>query len=210
MYTLVYKDVLAILKSKATVPSLICIGAALVAMHGSSPVGLFLLCMPTYYFVAYSGMYDYKYAQERFYLSLPVSRSEWILSRYLSCLLVAFATLLLAFAAGSAGSFLGLPVCAPEAVDAVLAIFASCLTTGISLPFQFRLGYDKTRWINFIVMIVNSVAVSAAREMMRPENSIVTERITSLIMLSSIVAIALAVQAVSFAVSCALFAHREF
>lgn len=130
MYTLVYKDVLAILKSKATVPSLICIGAALVAMHGSSPVGLFLLCMPTYYFVAYSGMYDYKYAQERFYLSLPVSRSEWILSRYLSCLLVAFATLLLAFAAGSAGSFLGLPVHAPEAVDAVLAIFASCLTIG--------------------------------------------------------------------------------
>lgn len=210
MRTLVYKDLLAMIRSKAVVPSLLCMAAGLVAMHSGSPVGLFLLFMPTYYFAAYSGMYDFKYAQERFFLSLPVSRNSWVLSRYLSCLLVAFASLALAVAAGSAGSLLRLPVRAPGALDSSLVVLTACLTCGLSLPFQFRLGYEKTRWINFVVMIANSSAVSIVRELSRSERGIVTIGISEWAAAACIAAAGTALAAVSYAVSCAFFSRREF
>lgn len=158
------KDLVPQWKSKGMLTGIICVvAAAYFAGTGSSVAAVFLF-VPAYYAASYSSMYDYRYNQERFFLSLPVTRPEWVVSRYLSILAYFAAALCLAAVAGLAGSIAGLPLAPPSNALAASAFAATAFYLAFSLPVYFALGYERYKWLNFVIMILSAVISSIAQE----------------------------------------------
>lgn len=164
MRSLILKDLLPQWKSKGMVTGLICVVAAAYFAKSGSSVAAVLLFVPAYYAASYSSMYDYRYNQERFFLSLPVTRPEWVASRYLSILVYFAAALALSVAFGLAARAAGLPFAPPSLPLAASAFAAASFYLALSLPAYFALGYERYKWLNFIIMIASAVISSIAQE----------------------------------------------
>ena len=214
MFSLVYKDLLPQWKSKGMLTGLICVIAGLFFAHSGSPVAAVLFYVPTYYAASYAAMYDYKFAQERFFLSMPVSRAEWVVSRYLSILAYFVGAIAIGVALGNLASLLGLPFSPPGFELCATAFAATAFYIGLSLPLYFRLGYERYKWLNFILMILSAI-VSSAKQAIDGASINASLPVTIVISTSPTASLAIiGASALFLALSCALsvreFSKREF
>ena len=149
-------------------------------------------------------------------VTLPVSRKEFVLEKYvlglLSGLFVTFLTAGVMLAAGllapGKARFFGVP--------GMLIVFAcGCLCMALELPVIFRFGTTKGRiWMIAVMAIVGGLAGASASltgqgDMARADAGQIMESMTGF-PAAGVLAEALAIAAVSFVISLKFYEKREF
>jgi len=216
VFSLILKDLLPQWKSKAMLPGVISILAGCYFLHSGMMLAVFMLFIPTYTSYTYASAYDYKYNQERFFLSLPVSRTQWVIARYLSALVVFAVSLIVAGGVGLLGLALSLPFAPPSLGVIALECLILSFYLGIAFPAYFKLGYVKSRWVNFVVMILVAIVSSALSGVSEVSGAvgaadagILTSKIDPGLIVFGLAA-SLAAMAASLGISLIIFRKREF
>ncbi|WP_053956427.1 ABC-2 transporter permease [Inediibacterium massiliense] len=114
------------------------------------------ICMVGYTMMMYTTAYDDKNNSEVLLNSLPISRSNIVLSRYLSIFIFAGVGVLSMMIAGFIlKSFHLLHVSKMiEFEDLFGAIFALCFISFLYLPIYFKYGYIKAKMFNLILFAI--------------------------------------------------------
>ncbi len=174
MLKLVSKDFRLIAGTRMTliIVGILCVAAA-GTLSSNATYAYFASFMTAYMMVNYLNAYDFRYKTEVLFRSLPVRGELIVGSRYVSIL--AFLTgpialiLLLRLIMCLAGIFPIGELARPEFLVQVFCI--GIVYFSIFLPFYYKLGYMKCRWVNFIGMIfvygVPVAVVKSAEELMK-------------------------------------------
>lgn len=169
MLTLVYKDFLLQRGAKSFIYMLV---MPVVSAFAFSTDALYVI-MPyiagSYLYIVYANALDDKYKSENIFISMPVKRSSIVGAKYLGM----FAYMIVFLAAVSVLSLLiRLFVPGFEAVTTiswsliVQFIIIAAVYYGILFPLYFKLGYIKSRWVNYIAMIFSAgIYITATKGM---------------------------------------------
>jgi len=158
MIPLVYKDIILQKSSKMSLFILagLCVAASVALTTNPTP-SYFAIIMTAYMMMNYVHAYDFRYKTEALFRSLPVSRNLLAGSRYVSSFIF-LATplaviLILRLILCAAGMFSLTALVRAEFLIQITGI--ALLYFSIYLPFYFKFGYMKCRWVNFIGMAVS-------------------------------------------------------
>jgi ABC-2 type transport system permease protein len=169
MQALLYKDWSILKKTRALYFSLFYFFIIIPTMQKGSIIPDnystdFFFIFVVYLLFSYLTAYDYKYNGHMFVPAFPVSKKKIVEARYaftIITFLICLAVLLLVKAAvliigKQQPSFQGL--INYEQTGVLFLIFG--LFFGVILPVYYKLGYQKTRWLMFIAMIIAVVIPS--------------------------------------------------
>ena len=98
------------------------------------------------------------------YGSLPVTRTQIILSKYLNSLFVLVLSILLLYGVSLAGSAFGATLIAPELL--LGSLIAGVLFISVMLPFVLVLGANKSRIIVLILYMISFSAVTSLQDVL--------------------------------------------
>lgn len=132
-------------------------------VSGDGGLSFVLVFLPCYMVEGYARAYDYRYGQDEFCLSLPVSRRDFVAARYLLVWVVTAGTLLVLALLGAAVRAAGAVSSGVPAIFAVRLIVVVALFTGIQLPLYFRFGYMKSRILPIVLFAGIGAVVGALR-----------------------------------------------
>jgi ABC-type transport system involved in multi-copper enzyme maturation permease subunit len=220
VFSLLLKDLLPQLKLRFTWFSPLFVALGCLLCHQGSAWAYFILFIPTYYLVIYADSYDYKFNQEHFFLSCPIARWQWVLSKYALPLISLVLTVALAFIIGWIGGLLGAPLSIPSPGTLSLLLVTTALYLGVYFPFTFKLGYGKSRWVNFIAIAIGGAiagsTVAVQEQLALPQGGYSLSGIMAHVLRGSslsllwLALVSLIILTVSFFISSALFRRREF
>lgn len=122
-------------------------------------ISLLSLCLFIYIYIKSIFSLDEKYRIEKYYASLPVRRSEIVLSRYGGVVVISAIYLLIANLVNRVFIFfnfsLGVEKTQPLPADYIILVFLILsFFTSLTFPFYFRFGIAKAKWISMILFIV--------------------------------------------------------
>lgn len=147
--------------------------------------------------------YDEKAKWDKYALTMPVTRAEIVLSKYLLTLLVALAGLLCSLIFG-----LAVDLSFRESLtEALMVVSAGLLLTAVMLPLIFHLGVEKGRVALFIVLLVPTlliVLLSRIGRLPSPGEALVQTLLWSLPLAAA------GLFAASYAAALALYRRREW
>ncbi len=147
MIGLIVKDILTIRKYFKTVGVVFLIWCVIFIPRGSVGVLAAMFCIMTVMVAVNSMGYDEAAKWDRLALTMPLTRRELVLSKYLLMLLLGLAGCLLALLLGFAASFF-IPVNLGEMlVTAAVSFLVALLYASIVLPFIYKLGVEKARLV---------------------------------------------------------------
>lgn len=165
MLTLVYKDFLLQRGGKSIVYMFI---MPVISAFALSTEILFVI-MPfiagSYLYIVYANALDDKYNTEKSLLSMPIKRSQIVIAKYLGILfyLTAFYMVVLIL---SISFVLIIPSYSSTALmglgHLVQFITVGSLYYSVFFPIYFKLGYQKSRWANYISMVASLGLLTAA------------------------------------------------
>ncbi len=161
--TLVLKDLLPIKREKSV---LLWIAASLanVFLIGSGSFwSYYLAIIPFYVIETYARAYDFRYGQDLYYLSLPVSRKDFVLARYLLVWTIVASTLVITAALGGILALAGTGAHPMTASFAGKVALAAALFSGLQLPVYFKFGYMKSRFINIVLFALLFGSIGALK-----------------------------------------------
>ena len=159
MLSLVYKDFLLQRGAKSFVYMLV---MPVISVFASSNDMIYLV-LPyiagSYLYIVYANALDDKYGTERTLIAMPVGRDKIVAAKYLSMLIymtayLAVVCLLSAVLKAVLPSYGDGPVLSAPVFVQFFTIAG--LYYGIFFPLYFRLGYQKSRWVNYISMIASA------------------------------------------------------
>jgi hypothetical protein len=153
---LVSRDLLVQKRQRTLVlPALLSITSAIV-LPKAPTFAVGTIIMASYFIVVYVNAYDFKYNAELGYRSLPISRASLVVARYLGVVVFALASLAISITASTIFQAVGLfEVDYGWTLPLVgLAFCTLSLYYAVFFPVYFKLGYMKSRWANYILLIV--------------------------------------------------------
>lgn len=169
MFNLIMKDI-RIQKKDKTVFMFILLNIVNAFIFQNNCATTILLCFLSIYLLAvYANAYDFKYNSELMINSLPVNRKVVVAAKYLSVFLFLICAILITLIVGSLLHFIA-PNLVSKTIDIntiFLEFFIVCIYFSIFFPFYYKLGYLKSRWVNFIIMAVLSSLISFANEILK-------------------------------------------
>jgi len=166
MLNLIRKDILIQKREKTIVFALLLGAAAAVLLPNSPTFAIGNIIVATYLMTVYVNAYDYKYNAEIAFVSLPIRRRDMVIGRYISVFLFALFVLFFSMMA----SFL---FCVTGWFDVTegwnlplvgLLILAVALYYTVFLPLYFAVGYLKSRWANYLSLVVTYGALGILQE----------------------------------------------
>ncbi|MBW9173622.1 ABC-2 transporter permease [Clostridium estertheticum] len=169
MFNLIMKDI-RIQKKDKTVFMFFLLNMVNTFIFQTNYATTILLCFLSIYLLAvYANAYDFKYNSELMINSLPVNRKVVVAAKYLSVFLFLICAIVITLIVGSLFHFV-----APNLVSKTIGIntiflefFIVCIYFSIFFPFYYKLGYLRSRWVNFIIMAVLSSLISFANEILK-------------------------------------------
>lgn len=206
MKALIYRDIMLIAKSKVVYISFFLIllllpqdlGISVLNKVSSSMVLLFLI----YIFYSYITAYDYKYDGLKFSSTMPVSRREIVISRYLFlCITFIIYGALYAIIKGSIHYINGHEILTILS-DLGRYFLLFSIFFSIVIPLYYKFGYMNMRWAMFCGMIVVGIGsglLSIITSIINPPFLFFISLITGTIMLL-----------LSSNLSCVFFSRKEF
>jgi len=166
MFTLVLKDWrLQRGGGKAFVYCLLMPVAGTFALSAGTVFSIMPFLAGAYMFVTYAASMDDKYRTESAFLSMPLTRRDVVLAKYLSVgsyvaayflILLAFTPLIRFFIPGFS------EMAVFSASHAVQFITMAALYYSIFFPLYFKLGYMKSRWANYGALLASGGLFAAA------------------------------------------------
>ncbi|BAF58458.1 MAG: ABC-2 transporter permease [Pelotomaculum sp.] len=181
---------------------------------------MFAMCVfaLSYMMIITSCAYDDKNKTDVMLNSLPLSRTEIVFARYLSAAVFFAVTVVVYMAVVFLSNIAGTPfkVFPPTAESFTGTVVAVSLLTGIYFPLYFKMGYIKSRYVNFILFFGFFFGISALGDMLRKGdtnlnnlNDFIGNYTDVQIMACSLIFSALFMTA-SFALSLKFYRGREF
>lgn len=154
MFNLILKDIL--IQKKNILYMFLYIAIAFAVMDGLGSTSLYILITTTIAFQLSYGAFaiDEKTKGDRIIASLPVSRRDIVLSKYLSMIVFAAGSVAVMSAVGIIGNmfnmkFIRLNYITFSEVKAIL--FICIFLSSINYPLNFILGYTKAKVLSFII-----------------------------------------------------------
>ncbi|HOV80278.1 MAG TPA: ABC-2 transporter permease [Bacillota bacterium] len=181
---------------------------------------MFAMCVfaLSYMMILTSCAYDDKNKTDVMLNSLPLSRTEIVLARYLSAAVFFAVTVVVYMAVVFLLNVAGTPFkdFSPTAESFTGAVLTVSLLTGIYFPLYFKMGYIKSRYVNFVLFFGFFFGISALGDMLREGNTVLSSlnnflgnftdaRITACSLIFSVLYLA-----ASFALSLKFYRGREF
>ncbi|MGV8983288.1 ABC-2 transporter permease [Clostridium sp.] len=168
MFNLIMKD-LRIQRKDKTVFIFLFLNILNIFIFQNNYASTILLCFLSIYLLAvYANAYDFKYNSELMINSLPVNRTIVVAAKYLSVFVFLICAILITLIMGSLLHFI-----APTLVNKTISIntifiefFIICTYFSVFFPFYYKLGYLKSRWVNFIIMAVMGSLISFSNEIL--------------------------------------------
>ncbi|MBI9101604.1 MAG: ABC-2 transporter permease [Spirochaetales bacterium] len=159
MFTLVYKDFLLQRGAKSFVYMLVMPVVSAFAFATDLLYVILPFIAGSYLYIVYANALDDKYRAEKMFIAMPVKRSTIVVAKYMGifCYLVVF------LLAVSILSFL-IKAFIPGYSDMetfTMEHFVQFLTIdviyyGVFFPLYFKLDYQKSRWVNYIAMLLSA------------------------------------------------------
>ena len=123
-----------------------------------SGIGLYVLCpiVTTYFFITYAANYDDKNKSEMVLNSLPLKRSDIVISKYISIFVFVTIGIIYSTLIGCIGKTTGLAIFTGSIslLDIVLVLMGGCIFGAMFFPTYFKFGYVKTRIFNTILFMI--------------------------------------------------------
>lgn len=219
MYNLIIKDILV--QKKTVLFSLIYILFFFVVFKGLG-AGMFTAAVVafTYMLVQTSCAYDDRNKSDIMINSLPVKRSSIVLSKYLSVYVFMFLGTVAYIVFSNIIQLIGLPLgIYPLTLEGIAGgVFAVTLLNSIYLPALFKVGYIKSKILNFVLFFGFFFGASSLVNMVmqNKDNALVQTFITFFNSLSEfsvillMVVILILIIGVSFSLSVRFYKNREF
>lgn len=153
MYSLLIKDILVQKKQFFLSLFLVVLYTLLFSNMGGAILSVFAL---PYLLVITTVAYDDKDKAEVVLNSLPIDRSLIVMERYISVFLFAAIGIIEYTFVEVIADFLKIPIAMdPLTIKSIGGILLGItIYYGIYLPLLFKLGYMKTKWINFVMFFV--------------------------------------------------------
>ncbi|MBW9147220.1 ABC-2 transporter permease (plasmid) [Clostridium sp. CM027] len=210
MFNLIMKDIRIQRKDK-TVFIFLFLNILNIFIFQNNYAPTILLCfLSIYLLVVYANAYDFKYNSELMINSLPVNRKIVVAAKYLSVFVFLICAILITLIMGSLLHFV-----APTLVNKTLGIntifiefFIVCAYFSVFFPFYYKLGYLKSRWVNFIIMAVMGSLISIANEILT--NNTIFGVNFGLLQRIVLIAIPIIFIVVSFFASIKIYLNKEF
>lgn len=217
MYTLILKDFM--LQKK-----LMLFGFAyiLFMVFALQKIGdsMFAACVFTlsYMMILTSCAYDDKNKTDVMLNSLPLSRTEIVFVRYLSAAVFFTVTVVVYMAVVFLFNTAGTPfrVFPPTAESFTGAVLVVSLLTGIYFPLYFKMGYIRSRYVNFILFFGFFFGISALGDMLKEGNTRLSSlndflgNYTDARIMACVLIFSLLLMAASFVLSLKFYRGREF
>jgi len=151
--------------------------------------------------------YDDLAKWDRYALSLPVTRSELVLGKYVLAAVLAGAGTVLSFAGAMFFSFIKSPIDITEQLAVSYALFAvAMLFVSVLFPIIFKFGVEKGRMLMIAVFAVPMGAIYALSYLGISLPS--EEQLTTLLIFSPVIIFVFT--AVSYALSKSVYNKKEF
>jgi len=222
MLSLIWKDIMVQKHEKTLWVALVIALLNTYVLQTRIAVTLMTLIMTVYLLVVYANAFDYKYNGDILVNSLPVGRSIVVTAKYVSVYLYYAAAVVATLVFGLVFRSLHLPT-----IDkvigvnlAVLGLFLLSVYYSVFFPLYFKLGYMKSRWVNYLALLVMFVIAGGIYSLVGSE---MVEQTPSLDLLigvlagnagleSNLVLVAAAgiLIGISYAISQGIYANKEF
>ncbi|MFT5873289.1 MAG: ABC-2 type transport system permease protein [Clostridium sp.] len=148
------------------------------SLYVISPLGI------TYMFTTFAASYDDKNKSEIVLNSLPLKRSDIVISKYISTLLYAFIGFIYSILIGSIGKATGLPMFTRSIslLDIVFVLTSVCIFAALFFPAYFKFGFMKTKVFDtlllMLIVVLPSLAIQYAGS---SPNNVIVQKINYLI-----------------------------
>jgi ABC-2 type transport system permease protein len=210
MFNLIMKDIRVQRKDK-TIFMFLILNIVNVFIFQNNYATTVLLCFLSIYLLeVYANAYDFKYNSELMINSLPINRKVVVAAKYLSVFVFFICAILITLIVGSLLQFI-----APNLVSKTIGIstifiefFIICTYFSIFFPLYYKLGYLKSRWVNFIIMAVMGSLSSFANKILT--NNTIFGFDFGLMQIIVLIAIPIIFIVVSFFTSIKIYLDKEF
>jgi len=157
MWRLVVKD-LTVQKRNFIIIVFLSLAISGIMPNSPGTAGIQLL-LGVYLMLVYANSYDFKYNGEIMINSLPISRKEIVLAKYLSAFVYALIIMIIVFPLSFVLKILDFPGLNTIGIRSlagflIIGIFFLSIYISIYLPLYYKLGYMNSRWANFISLFV--------------------------------------------------------
>lgn len=219
MFSLILKDIL--IQKKTVLFSLVYFIVLIFAFQYLQYSTLTICVVAlSYMLVVTACAHDDKNKAETVLNSLPLRRSDIVLSKYLSVLVYYMLGVILYFILSAAANLAALPVKVhPITVEGLIgSLLAVVLMNGIYFPVFFKFGYLKSRVVSFIMFFAVffgfSFVVSALQEFGKNETVIKVlnflSKISDMQAAVGLIALTAAILALSYMLSLKYYRAKEF
>lgn len=166
MLNLIRKDLIIQKREKTALVALLLGAAAAFLLPDSPTFAVGNIIIATYLMTVYVNAYDYKYNAEIAFVSLPIRRRDMVIGRYVSALifaaLVLFSSVVTSVLFRTMGWF-GIREGWTLPLVGLVAL-AMALYYTLFLPLYFLFGYMKSRWANYLSLVVTYGVLGAIQE----------------------------------------------
>jgi len=156
MLSLVYKDFLLQRGAKSFIYMLVMPVISTFAFSGDILYGIMPYIAGSYLYIVYANALDYKYNSEKMLTAMPVGRNTIIGAKYLGVLLylTAFLAVISILSILSRLFMADTVQVSPFTWHHIVQfLFIATLYYGIFFPIYFKVGYQKSRWANYLALL---------------------------------------------------------
>ncbi|MDF2880831.1 MAG: hypothetical protein K0R54_1388 [Clostridiaceae bacterium] len=210
MFNLIIKDI-SIQKKDKTVFIFIFLNILnIFVFQKNYGVSIFLCFLSIYLLTVYANAYDFKYNSELMINSMPVNRNVVVTAKYLSVVIFLICAVAITLVTGIIIHFADTVLISKMMnIDTiVIEFFIVSIYYSIFLPVYFKLGYLKSRWVNFITMGIIGGFISLASEISK--NNKIFFGNAELVQNTMLIGISIIFIVVSFLISIKIYFNKEF
>lgn len=217
MYSLLLKDILV--QKKQFLYGILLAAIYSFAFSSNNLGGVLTVFVFPYIFVLTAASYEEKNRSEIVLASLPIKRSILVMEKYVSVFLFAALGAIEYIIVVGIGNMLQLPIRFSTLTIEPVLIFGLAVYYGIYLPFYFKFGYIKTRWINFVMFFGLFFGVTGLISVINKYgtnsqvlNSLITlfKNQSNTFVANELIIMALLIYALSYMISVKIYNSREF
>ena len=167
MKGLILKDFLSLKRQAKTFVVMLILYAALGLMQDNASILIGMITVIISILPVTAMAYDEQAKWERYALTLPLSRTQLVVSKYILALLLVIIGIVLGF-----GMSVAVTLLKGDSLDVVtlVAVTLTCAGVGVFinsalLPFLFKLGSEKARMLMMAIMILPTVLIVIVAKM---------------------------------------------
>jgi ABC-type transport system involved in multi-copper enzyme maturation permease subunit len=156
MLSLVYKDFLLQRGAKPFIYMLVMPVISSFAFSGDILYGIMPYIAGSYLYIVYANALDDKYNSEKMLAAMPVGRNTIIGAKYLGVFLYLAAFLVVMFILSNVSRLFmtnAAQLSPLQGHHIVQFLFIASLYYGVFFPVYFKVGYQKSRWANYLALL---------------------------------------------------------